>query len=106
MAVHPNSLKNLRRTGRKLGSRNAPNAVSERVRKAASAKTAKAVKVLVQLMDDDGAPPSVRLQAATAILDRAVGRPRQAVEVTDDTDRRTLDRGEVAGLLSLVRGDG
>jgi hypothetical protein len=44
--------------------------------------TADAIATLVSLMSDSGAPPSARVAAATAILDRGWGRPPQALDVT------------------------
>jgi hypothetical protein len=41
-----------------------------------------AISTLEAIMLDPKAPPAARIGAATAILDRAYGRPGQAVEVT------------------------
>ena len=42
----------------------------------------RAIRTIEQLMDDTEAPRPVRLAAAREILDRVIGKPRQAVEVS------------------------
>lgn len=48
----------------------------------ARAHTEKALKALVEVVSNKGAPESARISAATALLDRGWGRPAQAVELT------------------------
>jgi hypothetical protein len=45
--------------------------------------TQRAIRCLVQVMDDEDAPPASRVSAATAILDRGWCRPAQAVVGAD-----------------------
>jgi hypothetical protein len=40
-----------------------------------------AMRCLIGLMKDPASPPAVRLASAAQILDRALGRPKQSVEV-------------------------
>lgn len=42
--------------------------------------SAKAIKTLAEIMDSDSAPPAARVGAATAILDRGWGKPKQSIE--------------------------
>jgi hypothetical protein len=58
----------------------------------ARAHTPKALKALVGVLDDDDAPASAKVQAATALLDRAHGKPVQAldIEVRDDASAASL----------------
>ena len=50
------------------------------VKAAAREMTPKALATLEQVMDDPKAPPAARVGAATAVLDRAWGRPPQSIE--------------------------
>jgi hypothetical protein len=50
------------------------------VKAAARELTPKALATLEQVMDDPKAPPAARVGAATAVLDRAWGRPTQSIE--------------------------
>jgi hypothetical protein len=51
------------------------------VREAALALTPAAIRVLGEIMQDKKAPPATRVTAADKILDRALGRPAQTVDV-------------------------
>jgi hypothetical protein len=50
-------------------------------REAALALTPAAIRVLGEIMQDKKAPPATRVTAADKILDRALGRPAQTVDV-------------------------
>ena len=52
------------------------------VKAAAQELTQEAIGTLKAVMKDPKAPPSARVSAATAILDRGHGKPHQAAEVT------------------------
>lgn len=58
-----------------------PKAVVEVV-ELARANTAGAIEALVEIMGSKSAPPAARVAAANSILDRAWGRPAQALELT------------------------
>ena len=60
-----------------------PKIVGE-VMELARQHTAKAISTLVEIMQDEGAPKAARVAAASAILDRGYGKPRQAVEHSGD----------------------
>jgi len=80
---HPNSLANLRlvQPGQpSLNPGERPKVPAE-VREAAMALTPDAIRVLGEIMNDPKAPPATRVTAADKILDRALGRPAQSVEV-------------------------
>jgi hypothetical protein len=66
------------------------------VRTAARALTQEAVDTLAAVMRDGRVPPTARISAAVALLDRGHGRPPQAVElnVGYDLDRLTDDELE------------
>lgn len=53
------------------------------VRELAAAYTAQAIETLALIMNDSKAAASSRIAAATALLDRAHGRPVQAIDVED-----------------------
>lgn len=72
------------RGGARPGAGRKPGQVSQAKREIAEmAKdhAAKALKVLVDVANSAKAPPAARVSAATAILDRGYGKPRQAVEL-------------------------
>ena len=64
--------------GRKPG---VPNKAPQGLKLYAQQYTERAVKTLVEIMDDPRAPHAARAAASTAILDRGHGRPAQQVEV-------------------------
>ena len=74
--------------GRPVGSRNkailAREADAKTLTDLAREKTETALQALESVMTDDNAPPSARVSAAVALLDRAWGRPAQRVELDED----------------------
>ncbi|HEX3351108.1 MAG TPA: hypothetical protein VHS58_23680 [Acetobacteraceae bacterium] len=52
------------------------------VEEAARVHTRAAVATLARIAADTNAPPAAQVSAATALLDRAYGRPRKAVEAS------------------------
>lgn len=64
------------------------------VRALAQAQIEPAINTLVQIANDKAAPPAARVAAANAILDRAVGKPAQAI---------TGEGGEGAVVVQIVR---
>ena len=58
----------------------------------------KALRKLVKLIDSED--DRVALQAATAVLDRAVGKPKQALDVTRKQDAADYSESE---LLAIAR---
>jgi hypothetical protein len=110
---HPNSLANLRpvQPGQALNPGGRPKLPAE-VREAAMARTVRAIEVLDEVMNDVTAPHGARITAAEKILDRALGKPAQTVDVTTRKDdaldysiadlvaiayRRGLEGGSVEG---------
>lgn len=66
-----------RRGGRRAG---VPNKATADVREAAQLFTRGALAVLATIMRDRAQPAAARVSAATAILDRGHGKPRQPLE--------------------------
>lgn len=56
-----------------------PRGVGE-VKKLARAWTSKAIETLAEIMQDVGAPPAARVNAATSLLDRGYGKAVQQIE--------------------------
>jgi hypothetical protein len=102
--AHPNSLANLKpiQPGQALNPSGRPKIPAE-VREAAMALTPEAIKTLGDIMRDPSAPPATRVTAADKILDRALGRPAQQVDVTTRKDK--LDYS-LADLLEIAYGRG
>lgn len=63
--------------GRQAGTRNKATAD---VKAVAGSYTTAALETLAEIMQDATAPHSARVSAANALLDRAVGKPRQQLE--------------------------
>lgn len=75
--------------GKREGAGRKPGAISEAKKEIASeAKehAADALRTLVDVMKDDGAPHSARISAANAILDRGYGKPGQAIDLNATHD--------------------
>lgn len=72
----PGSKPGERRGGRKKGT---PNKATADVRAAAQAYSDDALKTLASIMRSTKQPAAARVSAATAILDRAHGKPTQAI---------------------------
>ena len=62
--------------GRKAGT---PNKVGKELRTLAQPHTKEALETLVAIMRDKSAPPQARAMAADKLLDRAWGKPSQAI---------------------------
>ena len=83
-----------------------PSGVGE-IREIAREHTDEAIQTLLQVMTDLKAPPSARVGAAIAVLDRGWGRPVQSISasienrpsVSESLEFRALD------LLKQVRGE-
>ena len=76
------------------------------LREIARRHTAEAVQVLVQIMGDDTAAPSARVSAASALLDRAWGRPSQEILATISPNVTEFDAAfsvSIAELLDKMR---
>ena len=60
--------------------RGTPNRSTADVKAVAATYTTQALSTLAEIMQDGTAPHSARVAAANALLDRAVGKPRQELE--------------------------
>ena len=60
--------------------RGTPNKATADVKAVAGSYTTAALETLAEIMQDGTAPHSARVAAANALLDRAVGKPRQELE--------------------------
>ena len=60
--------------------RGTPNKATADVKAVAATYTTAALETLAEIMQDGTAPHSARVSAANALLDRAVGKPRQEIE--------------------------
>ena len=98
MAVHPNSLANLR-SGRRKGARNrAKLPTLQEVAKPAHVRKAWARLVSLTGSEDD----AVALRAAGKVLDYACGKPRQSVEVATGPGLTEGEFAERYGLDALA----
>jgi len=77
-------MKGMKTGGRKAGT---PNKATGHIREIAQAHGADAVALLRKVMDDDTAPPAVRVSAANALLDRGYGKPTDRIEHADVTEQ-------------------
>ena len=60
------------------------NRTAQKVKEQAQGFAAEAIETLVLIMRDDAVPPQTRVAAINALLDRAMGKPRQEVEHSGD----------------------
>ena len=60
-----------------------------------------AIQALANIMNDAKAPPAARVSAATVILDRAYGKPRQEVEISRKPDLSRLSDEQLETLVQL-----
>lgn len=69
-------------SGRKSGEQDKPR---QHITNQARKHSEKALSVLLQLLADES--PSIRLQAAKEIMDRAHGKPAQSIQHSGDEDK-------------------
>jgi hypothetical protein len=78
------------------------------IRELARQHTPKAIGTLVKVMNDENAPPTARVAASTALLDRGWGRPAQTIRATLEEDRQIqIDHslaGRASDLFNKMRG--
>jgi hypothetical protein len=79
------------------------NKVTASLKEQAQAYTAQALRVAVDVMLDDEAPPQARLSAVSIVLDRGHGRPEAKTEVTVRRGVEDMSRDE---LLAIANGSG
>jgi hypothetical protein len=70
------------------------------VRENARAYTTEAVETLAEVMRDKGAPPSARVTAANALLDRGWGKPDANLNVTTKREACDLTDDELAAIAA------
>jgi len=71
-------------SGRKKGT---PNKSTAELKKLAQVYTQDALDALAKILKDDKQPASARVSAANALLDRAFGKPTQAITGGDEDER-------------------
>jgi hypothetical protein len=77
-----------RRGGRQKGTRNRATTTNKAtLNELARAHTTTALETLVAVMNDPAAPAAARVTAASSLLDRGYGKPRQTHELSGLTDR-------------------
>lgn len=70
------------------------------VRGMARQHTTEAVETLAEVMRDKGAPPSARVTAANALLDRGWGKPDANLNVTTKREACDLTDDELAAIAA------
>ena len=60
-----------------------------------------AMQTLANIMSDPKAPPAARISATMALLDRAFGKPGQAVEISRKPDLSRLTDEQLETLLEI-----
>lgn len=69
---------------------------------AARALTQEAIDTLAAVIRDEKAPPTARISAAVALLDRGHGRPSQAVDINVGWDLDRLTEDELVALEGII----
>ena len=78
---------------------------AEGIRELARSHAAEAVETLASIMNDKEKPPNARANAASAILDRAFGKPTQTVDATTRrVDPDSFSDDELLAYLLEARG--
>ncbi len=84
--------------------------VPPELREAARARTLEALETLTTIMRDERAPAAARVSAATAVLDRAWGKPAQSLQVDDRrrdiSEMSTEDLSRILARFSDAAGSG
>ena len=70
------------------------------IREAALAHTPAAIETLAKIMQDERVPPGVRVTAADKIMDRALGKAPQQVDVK--SEKRDLLEYSIADLVAIA----
>ena len=77
-----------------------PKIISE-IQELARKHTAEAIETLVAVMRDTSASPAARVSAASAVIDRAAGKPVQAIEASGSTRPASeLSDDELAAIIT------
>ena len=77
-----------------------PKIISE-IQEMARKHTAEAIETLVAVMRDASASPAARVSAASAVIDRAAGKPVQAIEASGFTQPASeLSDDELAASIA------
>jgi hypothetical protein len=58
------------------------------------------IRTLVKLRDDESIHPGIRAACATHILDRAIGKPREIVDISTDVESSELVQALMVALSS------
>jgi hypothetical protein len=85
------------RGGARPGSGRKPGKVTAPLREIARQHTEKAVRALIDILDDDDAPAAARVSAANSILDRGYGKPSQPID-GDGAGGAIIHRIELVGI--------
>lgn len=101
-------MKKTKRGGRRAGSGRRPgvkNKVTIALKEMANEYTERALKVLVQVMEDPEAPHAARVAAADKVLDRGHGRPAIMVDasLSGKLDQEMLHRLETEMVERMAR---
>lgn len=75
--------------------------VPAEVRELAREASPSALRTLIEVCEDKGAPPQARVAASNAILDRAYGKPAQELEIKRPLS--DLTDSELATAIEFVR---
>lgn len=86
------------RGGARPNSGRKPGKVTAPLREIARKHAEKAVKALVDILDDEDAPAAARVSAANSILDRGYGKPSQPID-GDGEGGPITHRIELVGVM-------
>lgn len=73
-----------------------------RVSSYARGYTERALTTLAQIMDDEDAPPTARVAASNAILDRGWGKPVQTISGDPENPLNVITRIELVGVKPVL----
>lgn len=85
------------------GKPKAPTQIMRIVREAAGTHSLEAINTLYSVMVDSTQKAQARVVAACAILDRAIGKPKEFMEVTQKSPLEGMTSAELLALLEKVK---
>lgn len=90
-------------SGNPGGKPKAPTVIMHKVREIAGTHSVQAVQVLIDIMNDRKAAVNSRVTAATAILDRAIGKPKEFLEITKTNPFDDMTINQIMGMVDNIK---
>lgn len=90
-------------SGNPGGKPKAPTEIMRSVRTLAGLHSTQAIQVLIDIMNDRKCTVNSRVTAATAILDRAIGKPKEFLEITKTNPFDEMTIQQIMGMVDNIK---